>query len=304
MSDFLSSGWSVFVAVATAVSMAACLMLLFVASRRKAMAPDNTTGHVWDGDLVELNNPLPRWWMVLFVLTVIFGAVYLTLYPGMGSHAGQLNWSSTGQYGDEQEQAGRAMATLYARFDAMSPEQLAKDAGAAGIGERLFMNNCAGCHGSDARGGKGFPDLTDNDWLHGGDLATIEQTISQGRVGNMPSMAAAVGSSDDVRHLANYVLSLSGSPSNAIEAQLGKSKFTACGACHGVTGKGNPALGAPNLSDKIWLHGWGEETIIETITKGRHNVMPAHATRLTAQQIHLLAVYVRGLSQTTSAAGG
>lgn len=302
MSDFFSSAWSVYVAVATVISIVACLVLLFVASRRKAMAADNTTGHVWDGDLVELNNPLPRWWMVLFVLTIVFSLVYLLLYPGLGSHAGQFGWTSAQQYQQEKTRAAEAAAPLYARFAPMSDDDLARDAGAMAIGERLFMNNCSTCHGSDGRGSKGFPNLTDGDWLYGGNVATIRATITQGREGLMPPMAAAVGSADDVRQLAQYVLSLSGGPHNAIDAHLGRAKFSVCAACHGVDGKGNPALGAPNLTDRIWLHGWGEAAVVETITKGRHNVMPAHANRLTPDQIRLLAIYVKRLSTSTTVA--
>ncbi len=302
MSDFFSSGWSLLVAAATLVSIAACLVLLFVASRRKVMAGDNTTGHVWDGDLVELNNPLPRWWMLLFVATVLFSIAYLLLYPGLGSHAGQLGWTSLQQYEQEKADAANAAAPLYARFTALSDDELARDTAAMAIGERLFMNNCSTCHGSDGRGSKGFPNLSDDDWLYGGDVATIRTTITKGREGVMPPMAAAVGSAEDVRQLAQYVLSLSGGPHNPIDAQLSRGKFSACAACHGVGGKGNPALGAPNLADRIWLHGWGEAAVVETITKGRRNTMPAHAGRLTPDQIRLLAIYVKRLSSSTTVA--
>jgi cytochrome c oxidase cbb3-type subunit 3 len=297
MSDFFSSGWSIFVAAATVVSLLACLALLIVAARRKVMAGDNTTGHVWDGDLKELNNPLPRWWMGLFVITVVFAGLYLALYPGLGSVAGTLKWSSTGQYEAEQAKAQTAMAAVYAKFGGMSAEQLAKEPQAMAIGERLFINNCATCHGSDAKGSKGFPNLTDNDWLHGGALEKIKETIVQGRQGMMPPMAAAVGTPEDVRNVANYVLSLSGSPHNTIAAQLGKAKFGACAACHGPDGKGNQALGAPNLTDKIWLHGWGEDLIVAMVNGGKTNVMPPQAARLTPEQTHVLAGYVWSLSQ-------
>ena len=302
MSDFFSSGWSIFVAVATGVSMLACLVLLAVAARRKVIPGDDTTGHVWDGDLTELNNPLPRWWMWLFILTVVFGFGYLVLYPGAGSHAGSLGWTSTGQYEAEQAQAQAEMAPLYARYAALGAEDLAKNPAAMGIGERLFVNHCATCHGSDARGTKGFPNLTDGDWLYGGSHETIKLTIAQGRQGVMPPLAAAVGSGEDVRNLANYVLSLSGSPHNSIAAQLGRPKFSACAACHGIDGKGNQALGAPNLTDKVWLHGWGEDAIVAMVTNGKTNVMPAHAQRLSAEQIHVLAAYVMSLSRSTTAA--
>lgn len=237
MTDFFSNGWAMFVAVATVVSLLACLALLIVAARRKVMANDNTTGHVWDGDLQELNNPLPRWWMGLFVLTVVFGAIYLTLYPGLGATAGELKWTSVGQYQAEVAKAQAELAPLYAGFRDMTPQALAADPKAHAIGERLFVNNCAACHGSDARGSIGFPNLTDGDWLWGGTPEDIIATITNGREGNMPPMAAAVGTAEDVRNVANYVLSLSGSPHNNVAAQLGREKFVVCAACHGSNGK-------------------------------------------------------------------
>ncbi|WP_431047995.1 cytochrome-c oxidase, cbb3-type subunit III [Roseateles sp. L2-2] len=296
MSDFVSDGWSLFVAAATVLGLALCLALLIIASRRKVMAEDNSTGHVWDEDIRELNNPLPRWWMVLFVLTVVFSGLYLALYPGLGAYAGSLSWSSTGQYEAEQAQARAEMHTIYARFDGKPVESLAADPQARAIGERLFANNCATCHGSDAKGSKGFPNLTDNDWLYGGSGDTIVQTITQGREGTMPPMAAAVGSGEDVRNLAHYVLSLSGSPHNSVAAALGKSKFSACAACHGMDGRGNQALGAPNLTDKVWLHGWGESAIVAMVNNGKHSHMPEHGSRLSPEQIRVLAGYVWGLS--------
>jgi cytochrome c oxidase cbb3-type subunit III len=297
MSDFINSGWAMFVAVVTVLSLVACLALLIAASRREHMADDNTTGHVWDGDLKELNNPLPRWWMYLFVITVVFAGAYLFFYPGLGSNKGSLNWSSAGQYEAEQAKAKASMESVYAKFAKMDAAALVQDPQAMGIGERLFLNNCAQCHGSDARGSKGFPNLTDGDWLWGGDHAKIIESITAGRAGNMPPMAAAVGSGEDVKNVANYVLSLSGSPHNAVAAQLGQTKFAACAACHGADGKGNQALGAPNLTDKVWLHGWGEQAIVAIITEGKQNNMPAQASRLTAEQIHVLGAYVWGLSQ-------
>nr|WP_316638870.1 cytochrome-c oxidase, cbb3-type subunit III [uncultured Roseateles sp.] len=302
MSDFFSSGWSLFVAAATILGLLLCLVLLIIASRRRVMANDNTTGHVWDEDLRELNNPLPRWWMGLFVLTVVFAGIYLGLYPGLGSVAGSLGWTSVGQYQAEQDKARAAMAPIYAKFSSMSAEALHQDPQAMAIGERLFANNCAACHGSDAKGSKGFPNLTDDDWLWGGKPETIEETITKGRNGMMPVMASAVGGPEDVRNVANYVLSLSGSPHNSVAAQLGKAKFVACAACHGMDGKGNQALGAPNLTDKVWLHGWGEDAVIAMITQGKSNVMPAHGNRLSPEQIHVLAGYVWGLSQSSTVA--
>jgi cytochrome c oxidase cbb3-type subunit 3 len=302
MSDFVSGGWSLYIAIVTIVSLLACLVLLLIASRRKVMAEDNTTGHVWDEDLRELNNPLPRWWMGLFVITVVFSAIYLVFYPGLGSHPGSLKWSSTGQLAVESARAEAALKPVYARYAAMRPEDLIKDPQAMGIGERLYLNNCAACHGSDARGSRGFPNLTDGDWLYGGSHESIKETIANGRVGVMPAMAATLGGPEDVRNVAQYVLSLSGSAHDSVAASLGKPKFGACAGCHGPEGRGNLALGAPNLTDKVWLHGWGEAAIVTMITAGKQNVMPAFGQRLSPEQVHVLAGYVMSLSQTTAVA--
>lgn len=303
MSDFFNSGWSYFVAAVTILGLVACIALLLVAARRRVMANDNTTGHVWDEDLRELNNPLPRWWMWLFVITVVFSGAYLWFYPGLGSAEGTLKWTSLGQHSEEVAKARAATAPVYAGFAAQPAAELVKNSQAMAIGERLFANNCATCHGSDARGSKSFPNLTDRDWLYGGTPEIIAETITKGRQGNMPPMAAAVGTPEDVRNVANFVLSLSDSPHNSIAAQLGRSKFAACAACHGPAGKGNPALGAPNLADKIWLHGWGEDAIVAMVTQGKTNTMPAHASRLSPEQIHLLAAYVWGLSNSPAPNG-
>jgi cytochrome c oxidase cbb3-type subunit 3 len=302
MSDFTSNFWSVYVTGISLVGIFACLLLLWFSGKAKAMtANDNTTGHVWDGDLREMNNPLPRWWVWLFIITVVFALGYLALYPGLGNYAGKFGWSAIGQYEAEVAKGNKEVEPLYAKFNSMKPEDVAGDAQAMAIGERLFMNNCSQCHGSDAHGSKGFPNLTDKDWLHGGSPDKIVETLVKGRIGNMPPMAAAVGSSDDVRNVANYVLSLSGSPHDSVKAALGKSKFGSCAACHGVDGKGNQAIGAPNLTDDIWLHGWGENSIVAMINNGKVNQMPAQEGKLTESQIHVLASYVWGLSNKPGA---
>lgn len=297
MSDFTNHFWSLYVAGVTLAGILACALLLWITSRKKVEATaDNTTGHVWDEDLREMNNPLPRWWMWLFIITMVFGVAYLVAYPGLGAFSGRLGWTQRGEYEAEMAKADAELQPLYARFAQMKPEDMARDPQAMAIGERLFLNNCAQCHGSDARGSKGFPNLTDGDWLHGGAPEQIYQTIHDGRIGVMPPMAAAVGSPEDVRNLAQYVLSLSGSPHDSLRASLGKSKFTACAACHGMDGKGNTALGAPNLTDDIWLHGWGEAAITAMINNGKTNQMPAQAGKLTDSQINVLTAYVWGLS--------
>ena len=303
MSDFISNFWSVYVAGLTVLSVIACLLLLIFTARKKIVsAEDNTTGHVWDEDLTEMNNPMPRWWMWLFVITIVFGFLYLALYPGLGKFAGQLGWSQAGEYQREMDKGNAEIEPVYARFASMKPEEVAADAQAMAIGDRLFMNNCAQCHGSDARGSKSFPNLTDGDWLHGGTPEKISETLHQGRMGMMPPMGEAVGSAEDVRNVAHYVLSLSNSPHDSLKASLGKPLFAACAACHGPDGKGNQAMGAPNLTDDIWLHGWGEAAITAIITKGKTNEMPAQAGKLTEAQLGVLTAYVWGLSNKQGAA--
>jgi cytochrome c oxidase cbb3-type subunit 3 len=239
---------------------------------------------------------MPRWWIGLFVITIVFGLAYLVAYPGLGSYKGELAWSTADEYAKDQARARRELEPVYAAYVAMPAERVAGEPAAMAIGERLFLNNCAQCHGSDARGSKGFPNLADSDWLHGGTPDKIKESIIGGRTGVMPPMAAAVGTPEDVKNVANYVLSLSGSPHDSVRAGLGKSKFSACAACHGIGGVGNPAMGAPNLADKVWLHGYGQEAIIAIINTGKTNQMPAQQGRLTEAQIHVLASYVWGLS--------
>ncbi len=297
MSDFTSGFWNIYVAGLTLVSIIACLILLWISGTTKAATlHDNTTGHVWDGDLREMNNPLPKWWVYLFVITVVFALVYGLLYPTFGKFQGLLGWSSTGQHTAEVAKVEATIAPIYARFKDMTPEAIAADPQAKAIGERLFMNYCAQCHGSDARGAKGFPNLTDNDWLGGGTPEAIKTAIANGRNGVMPPMAAAVGGAEDVLNVAHYVLSLANTPHDPVRAVQGKAKFASCAACHGADGKGLSAIGAPNLTDGIWLHGWGEEAIVRAVNNGINNAMPGQAALLNADQINVLASYVWGMS--------
>ena len=297
MSDFTSNFWPIFITAISLLGIFGCALLLWRTSKIKIETnSEGTSGHVWDEDLREMNNPLPRWWVGMFILTIIFALFYLSAYPGLGSYAGKLGWSQNGQYDKEVADANKALEPLYAKYTAMTTEDLAKNADAKAIGERLFMNNCSQCNGSDAKGSRGFPNLADQDWIHGGSPEKIKETITGGRIGMMPPMAAAVGNAEDVKNVANYVLSLSGSMHDSGRAGLGKEKFTACAACHGADGKGNQAIGAPNLSDRIWLHGAGEAAIIKRINEGKINQMPAQAGRLTDAQILVVAAYVYGLS--------
>ncbi|EUJ10424.1 cytochrome c oxidase, cbb3-type, subunit III [Methylophilaceae bacterium 11] len=297
MSDFVHGFWPAFITAISLGGIFGCVLLLWFASKVKVnVADDGSNGHVWDEDLREMNNPMPMWWVGLFIITVIFGLSYLFLFPGLGTYAGKLGWTEIKEYEAEVAKTNAAIAPIYAKYAATSVEDLAKNEEAKGIGQRLFLNNCAQCHGSDARGSRGFPNLTDHDWLHGGSPEKIKETIVNGRIGMMPPMAGALGTEDDVKNVANYVLSLSGSMYDSGRAGAGKAKFGVCAACHGADGKGNPMIGAPNLTDNIWLHGAGEAAIIKRIHEGKVNQMPAWQTKFTPEQIHVLTAYVWGLS--------
>jgi cytochrome c oxidase cbb3-type subunit 3 len=296
MADFVGPFWSIYVGVITAVSIAFCLFLLLANSRKPPQTADNTTGHVWDEDIREANNPLPLWWMGLFLITIVFSAIYLVWYPGMGAFAGAGGWSSLGQYEGERRALEERQAPIFAAFDGKPATALVADPSAMAIGERLFMNNCAQCHGSDARGAKGFPDLTDDDWLYGGSGEAIAETIAKGRHGAMPPMTAVVGAAN-VESLAHFVRSLSGLAHDPVRREVGRSAFAACAACHGADGKGMQALGAPNLTDRTWLHGSSLPDIVATIAQGRDNRMPSHGDKLSPGQIHVLSAYVLSLAK-------
>jgi cytochrome c oxidase cbb3-type subunit 3 len=303
MADFINDFWSVYIAILVALSIIGCAVLLWSQSKVQVTVPKDgkveTTGHVYDG-LEEFNNPMPRWWMWLFYITIVFAVIYLVLYPGFGSFAGKLGWRSTGQYQEEVKVAEVEVGPMFEKYKATDLKALAADSKANAMGERLFLTYCAQCHGSDARGNKGFPNLADHDWLYGGDPETIKLSILNGRHGQMPPMGAAVGSEKDIESVAHYVLSLSGSAHDSIKATAGRDKFAVCAACHGADGKGMAAMGAPNLTDKTWLYGGSVATIMETIRLGRNNVMPAFADFLGEAKVHLLAAYVWGLSNNQS----
>ena len=308
MSDFVNGFWSWYVAAISILSVLACGLLLYLAGKATVVAhdgevTDNTTGHVWDENLQEFNNPLPRWWLWLFILTIVFALVYLLMFPGLGSFKGLTKWSTQTEHSQDVAALRAKVAPLYAAFASQPVEALTKDPRALAVGERLFMNNCAQCHGSDGGGSKGFPNLTNANaaWLGERGGAHIVQTVTNGRNGVMPPMAAAVGDDAAQRNVAHYVLSLSGSPHDAAKAASGKTSFTTCAGCHGSDGKGIKALGAPNLTDNYWLHGWGEAAIVSAIKNGKNNVMPSQSPKLSPEQIHVVAAYVLSLSQSTVA---
>lgn len=298
MSDFVSNFWSVYIATISLGGIAWCVYLLFSqrAWLKQSVTEVKDTGHVWDADLSELNNPVPRWWTVMYLLLCIFALAYLMLYPGLGSYKGMLGFTSGQQLLQEQQAFNERIKPVYARFEAMSIPAIAADEGAREIGQRLFLNNCAQCHGSDAKGSRSFPNLTDKDWLWGGSPEQIQQTITEGRHGVMPSWSAAI-KPDQAAEIAQYVRSLSGLAHDPLRVVPGKRNYDMfCVACHGMEGKGNTALGAPNLTDETWLYGSSEATIVETILNGRDNQMPAQDRILTPEQIRLLTAWVWGQS--------
>jgi cytochrome c oxidase cbb3-type subunit 3 len=298
MSEFTSGFWDLYISVITVVSIIACGVLLVAQSKRRVSGGQTeTTGHTWDEDLGEFNNPLPRWWMWLFWITIVFGFAYLALYPGLGSYAGMWKWTQTGQLAEETARHEKQFGPLYERYAKMEVAALAKDPGALAIGQKLFLNHCAQCHASDGAGSRGFPSLADRDWLWGGTPEAVKASITEGRTGVMPPFGAALGE-QGTKDVAHYVMSLSGMAADSIRTARGKPLFAqTCAACHGAEGKGNPLLGAPNLADRTWLHGAAEPVIIETITHGRMNQMPAHKSLLNEARIHLLTAYVLSLSE-------
>jgi cytochrome c oxidase cbb3-type subunit 3 len=256
-------------------------------------------GHEFDG-IQEYDNPLPRWWFLMFLGTVVFSLGYLALYPGLGNFKGLLGWTSAGQWEEEMAHADEVYKPVFAKYAALSVEDLQKPENSTGLkmGQRMFANNCSVCHGTGGQGAYGFPNLTDNDWLYGGDPATIKTTITAGRQGAMPAWGEVLGE-DGVQDVANYVRSLSGAEGvEAAAAERGQNQFqTLCAACHGPDGTGLAALGAPNLTDNIWLYGGDFSSVAHTIRNGRAGVMPAHKDLLSDDKIHLIASYVYSLSK-------
>ena len=294
----MSSNWSWYIVILTAVNILACFWLIRWNSKRRIgeAAEGDTTGHTWDGDLQEYNNPLPRWWLWLFYISIFFGIGYLVIFPGMGNYKGTAKWSEVGQYNAEMKTAEQKYGPIFAAYAKQPIPELAKDSQAMATGQRLFLTYCSVCHGSDAGGAPGFPNLTDKDWLYGGDPETIQTTILDGRNGMMPAMGMGLPD-EQVDDLVAYVLSLSGREADSPKVEAGKKLFaTMCVACHGADGKGNPAMGSANLTDKIWLYGGSPGAIKQTIKFGRNGVMPAHREFLGEEKVHLLAAYVYSLS--------
>ena len=315
----MSMFWTIWISVITIGSIIGCYALLRWTLGNKTGVPEGELmGHQFDG-IEEVNNPLPRWWTILFYITMVWGLIYLALYPGLGSFQGFLGWKSSNQnvqsleesrearveakengmiveYDRELDMAEKRFDPIFAEYAKVPIEELAQDPKANKVGQRLFMQNCSQCHGSDARGQNGgFPNLTDNDWLYGGKPANIVQTLTNGRSGVMPAQLASLGE-DGIEEVANYVLSLSGRDVDQQLAEKGKEHFVVCAACHGPDGKGNQQIGSPNLTDNTWLYGGSKRTVIETLTYGRNGVMPSFKDTLGEDKIHVVAAYVYSLS--------
>lgn len=291
----LSNSWSWYVIVLAVLNMAGMVWLLVITNKDNGIDDSDTMGHQWDG-IEELNNPLPRWWLGLFIITIVFSVLYLYLYPGLGNYEGSLKWSQTSQFDAELEKNREKQNNYFDEFVDLDVVALSSNAKAMDTAERLFLNNCSACHGSSAKGAKGFPNLTDNDWLYGSDPDTIIASIENGRAGNMPNLALG----KKVGVLARYVQHLSGQEATPYVKEKGPSLFAICASCHGPEGKGNQAIGAPNLTDDIWLHGSSTQEISSILINGKKGNMPSFSSLLSTIEIKLLAAYVVSLSATNS----
>ena len=297
--------WSWYITLLSLGTIAALVWLLLATRKgQRHDSTEETVGHSYDG-IEEYDNPLPRWWFMLFVGTVIFALGYLALYPGLGNWKGLLpgyegGWTQVKEWQREIDKADELYGPLYAKFAAMPVEEVAKDPQALKMGGRLFASNCSVCHGSDAKGAYGFPNLTDGHWIWGGEPETIKTTILGGRQAAMPAWRDMLGE-EGIRDVAGYVRTLSGRdvPEGvAADLEQGQQIFTAnCAACHGPDGKGTQAMGAANLTDNSWLYGSSFAQIQQTLRYGRNGRMPAQEEILGHDKVHLLAAYVYSLSQ-------
>jgi cytochrome c oxidase cbb3-type subunit 3 len=295
----MSGGISLLIVLLSVVNIAAMLWLLWWTRKRRddSAATEPTTGHVWDADLREYNNPLPLWWLYTFLISIVFAVVYLALYPGLGNYQGSLGWTSARQHQAQQQSIEAEAQRVLAPFAGLTVAELRMSPAALVVGHNLYADNCTLCHGSDAEGATGFPNLTDRDWLWGGDPDAVVASITAGRTGVMVGWRAALGGDAGVNDVVAEVLALAGRSSPlAGDAARGKALYsTICIACHGAAGKGNPALGAPDLTDNIWLYGGSVDAIRDVIANGRQGQMPAQGEKLSEVKLRLLAAYVLSL---------
>ncbi|MCV2884209.1 cytochrome-c oxidase, cbb3-type subunit III [Aestuariibacter sp. AA17] len=315
----MSSFWSIWITVITLGTILGCYLLLrWCLLNKTGIEEGDNMHHSFDG-IVEINNPLPRWWTIMFYMVIVWGLIYLALYPGLGNWEGLWKWKSSNQnvqslaesreatkrgfeegylveYDRQMKFAEERFDPIFAEYAKVPVTELVNDAEAIKVGQRLFLQNCSQCHGSDARGQRGFPNLTDNDWLYGGSPEKIKETLLNGRSGMMPGWLDAFGE-QGIEEIVAYALSLSGRQVDEQLKNAGEARFAACAACHGADGKGNQMLGAPNLTDNIWLYGASHKDVTETLKYGRNGVMPSFKDRLSEDKIHVVATYVYSLSQ-------
>lgn len=295
MGNFTSGFWNIFLVVVVLGSIALLALFVRLQSKGKGTTTE-TTGHVWDEDLQELNNPLPVWWRNLFYITLAFGAVYLLLYPGLGNNRMFLGWTQITQYEEQMKEAEEKYGPLFEQYLEQPVPELAKNPDALAMGERLYASYCTQCHGSDAGGVRGYPNLRDDVWQWGGEPARIEESILKGRQAVMPAWEAVL-KDDGIAAMTQHVLRLAGREHDAAAAEKGAAQYNLCVGCHGPEGKGNPALGAPNLTDDVWLYGGSPRAIETSLRQGRNGVMPAHEEFLGPAKVHLLTAYVYSLSR-------
>jgi cytochrome c oxidase cbb3-type subunit 3 len=302
----MSTGWSLWIVILTIVNILACFWLLRWTSKPRTanekIGGGADTGHVWDKDLREYNNPLPKWWLWLFYITIAFGLLYLALYPGLGNFAGVKGWSQAGQYQEERAAVEAKAQAILGPLAAMPVADLVNNEQAMKTARNLYLQNCSQCHGSDGGGARGFPNLANADWQWGSDVDSVVATITNGRVAvGMMAWGPVLGE-QGVDEVVAYIQQLSGQPHDATLAAAGAGRFqtTGCIGCHGVDGKGNPMLGAPNLTDDVWLYGGDAATLKQSVANGRAGQMPAWGDKLGEQRIKLLSAYVIRLAQEGS----
>lgn len=291
----MSQGWSIFIIVGTLVSIVATFWLIFWSGRQGPTPSESVkdTGHVWDG-LTERNEPLPRWWLGLFILTLVYAIGYLIIYPGLGAFAGTTDWTQEKQYEAEMAAAEARYAPIFAKFASMPVDDLVVNEEALGIGRSLFSNYCIQCHGSLGYGAASFPNLTDSDYLYGESFDAMQMSILNGRNGIMPALGAVFPTESALTGMVEYVRNMP--DGQDVTAPAHNQYMTLCAACHGPTGDGNYQLGAPRLNDDVWLHGSSPKIVADIIKNGRNNMMPAHERLIGEDRARLLAAYVYSLS--------